>query len=99
MSADRWSICPKCTERREQKIAKLHSDVEDSYGKVTIEEWDNLRARVRKLEDSDKEDTLCEDFDTRINEEWIFSVSYKAGCSECGFTYAFSTEIDTRESL
>ena len=38
MSADRWSVCPNCYKAHYKTVDDAEKDLEESYGKVTLNE-------------------------------------------------------------
>jgi len=96
MSADNWGFCPKCMKQHVKYLEELKKNVEQSYGKVSAEDYLLL---TEKLNNPDKpKDTLREDYDLGISEE-KFYVSYRASCKVCGFTFSFSTIKELSEKL
>lgn len=82
MSADNWTICPRCKkvalaakERDREKLAK-------QYGKLNPAEFIKRSAEVDKP--VELEDTLREDYDIGLH-DGQFYVSYRAGCDRCDF--------------
>lgn len=93
MSADNWTICPKCNIDFEKKEKKIKLDAKNAYGNVSEEEYREL---VKKASTPMVlEETLREDFGIGIRGE-VFEVVYASSCLVCGFKYEFShkKEID-----
>jgi len=106
MSADNWAICPKCLkgmkdslEKAEQKLLSVKRD---SYGQVEYDEFlriiekaDNrvqeLKSGIEKLLRSP---AMREDYEISLDEGGVFSVSYKARCTVCGFEHVFKAHED-----
>lgn len=97
MSADQWSRCPKCTKARLANFENLERQVNDSYGKVPVEEFDRARAHLEaerlKLE-SDKFRTWREDFDVTGAEDGTVQFDYRGSCSVCRLELKFVFEQD-----
>lgn len=94
MSADDWTTCPKCTEKRGQEWRHAERQAADQYGKVTPEEFTKLMEEVhqkRALAEGDQPETLREDYELGIV-KGNFWVTYRASCTVCGFTYEFKKE-------
>lgn len=89
MSADRWSICPKCTKIAKEQKATLKTKVETAYGKVSEQEYHRLLESAGKR--VDLEETLRENFDIGIWDDQ-FQVSYSGSCEKCGFKKEFKTQ-------
>jgi hypothetical protein len=83
MSADSWADCPKCTKATE----KLIEQAKAVYGKVTEEEYNDLRDKI--LATKPNKYTLREDYEIGI---WLgkFEVYYSASCSKCDFEYSYN---------
>lgn len=106
MSATNWAACPRCLARmRAAKSAKL-TEAADSYGKVSIEEFDRLRVEAEAMPTEQRENagldeggySLREDYNgsCQIDEDTgFFAVDYQASCQRCDFEYGFSVHQDT----
>ncbi len=94
MSANDWSICPRCKAKAEAAKAKRLKDVELAYGKSSRADYDLARDNARNQEPL--KDTLREDWEIGIDEDGEFHVIYKAACSKCDFSYRFE---DKRQIL
>lgn len=93
MSADRWSVCPKCKRNAEDLQEEKLRLAEQSYGKVDRNEY------LRLLREADRDEvldeTLRQDWEIRIDEEETFSISFGCSCSVCGFEFSYSHAQDT----
>ena len=96
MSADNWTICPKCKADAFAKRRRLQKQVVESYGKLPQAKYAKL------IEDANAEieleDSLREDYGLGIDKfsdeesgtvEATFVVSYRAACQDCGFRFEF----------
>lgn len=90
MSADAWRICPQCLVEDQKKRIEAMETMEESYGKVSPEEWLKMKADLEKR--SHLEETLREDYGIGTDEEGHFYVSYEARCEVCGFQHSFKHE-------
>ncbi len=94
MSADNWTICPKCIKTHKDARDKAIASVRAQYGKLTSDEF------IAKLRDAEAakptptQETLREDYELGTSKEGVFMVSYSCGCSECGFTFKHRYEQD-----
>jgi len=88
MSADNWTRCQECEDKANLARRLFEQKVQDSYGKVPKEEYLRLNEELNKPEK--REDTLREDYEIGISGD-VFSVSYVAWCTVCGFKYEFKT--------
>ena len=77
MSADNWTDCPKCSK-------KLKEQIEQSYGKVSPEEYQKLL----KLS-SEYQDDLGEYYQIYMDYLGELSISYRCSCRRCGFEFKF----------
>ena len=91
MSADNWKECPRCLKRAIAKKEQLEAMVTENYGKVPVEEFDQLRAEAAKPVDIGQH--LREDYEFYLDEETgEFYASYKGRCQECDFSFEFKHE-------
>lgn len=91
MSADNWETCPNCYRIAIEEYNELGDTIISSYGEIPRDEY---MALVRKYESGMRklEFTLREDYEIGIYDDddgAEFYVSYKAQCSECGFSHIF----------
>ena len=96
MSADAWSICPACAIVRKETIEFSARQIEESYGKVSVETFDKMREdHFRLLKGHGRENTLREDYEF-YRDGFILYISYHAECSECGYKQVYRHEVDSR---
>ena len=88
MSADNWTICPKCEKLEEEKLETLKSDAKSKYGKISEKEYLDLITRVEQA--VELEDTLREDYAIGIVEGKL-EIQYYGSCERCGFKKEFET--------
>jgi hypothetical protein len=91
MSADNWTICPKCKKEKDGKAEKLLQQVAISYGKVSEEMYNRLKNKtVNEIRYSTTSDyTFREDYEIGVYEN-EFTVDYNGSCSKCNFEYSYS---------
>ncbi|GAB3776643.1 hypothetical protein FB382_004355 [Nocardioides ginsengisegetis] len=96
MSADNWGVCPQCKVSRERDIANTERAVAETYGKVSVEKFDDARARLEAKRAEPIQYTLREDYEMGLDEDGEFYVIYSGGCRECGLTHKFkhSEQVD-----
>jgi len=95
MSADNWGICPSCYNKALQSKNADRKTVEESYGKISLEDFNKMfKEAARKVEPEDFR-TLREDYEIGVDREGTFEVTYSGHCSECGFIFRFNKTIDT----
>jgi hypothetical protein len=87
MSADNWTLCPKCLKTENNKRAKQVALAKKSYGVVPPDEYAKL------IEEANApiamQDTLREDYEFSMYDDGTFEASYRAGCNSCGFKHEF----------
>lgn len=88
MSANRWSICPKCRITNELTREGLRQMVAAQYGKIDPEEW--IKARDAADKPVELEETFREDFQQGMTEDGEYIVSYSGRCIACSFAHKFS---------
>jgi len=85
MSADRWTICPKCEIEETRAAKEFSKKVEDSYGKVPAEEYLEMKMKEQDIEPI-LEATLREDYEIGVR-EGALEVSYTCSCNVCRFSF------------
>lgn len=90
MSADRWSICPKCGRTADAIRAERQQAVEAAYGTLPRAEWEAMVAEADKP--VEVYETLREDWDIYLTNDAIVHVAYKAHCDKCGARAEFKHE-------
>ena len=96
MSADRWDTCPKCVEDEEKAFLTLSKEVANSYGKIPVEDFDLLRAKLDQERNKSHEETLREDYEF-YREGFNLGIAYHCKCSECGWSQVYKHEVDGRK--
>ena len=96
MSADNWTICPKCTENELHIIEQKKIALENAYGKVSAKAYLLLVEELTKAEEKlnnedDNQYTLREDYEMGIR-NGNFYVSYRGSCGICGFSFEHKHE-------
>lgn len=91
MSADAWQVCPQCSNGLHKEIEDVRTDMTESYGKVTADEFLYLIEKLAKLErdaekagDDFRQHTFREDYEIYGAETGTLTVSYHGQCTECG---------------
>lgn len=93
MSADNWTICPKCADKHAENIERCERELSQSYGRISSEDWLALRDDAKRQRDVPVKETLREDYDIGVNPNGVFEIEYTASC-ECGFKFSFKHEAD-----
>jgi hypothetical protein len=99
MSADNWTQCPRCKEKNERLADEKEITARNSYGKVSAENFDELREQAKAFRKAiTSDDAFCsslrEDYEIGIY-SGKFEVSYSGQCQTCGFdfTYKYAEEV------
>lgn len=96
MSADRWSVCPKCSQQKDDNVKRFHEEVMNNYGKLPVEQWLALRTEAERTESQPIPETFREDYyiQSPIYGASSVYVSYEGKCSACGFAIDFTYNHD-----
>ena len=87
MSADNWTICPRCKINADRQQRKNEEAMIKAYGKVGAEEYERLRDIV--LNRIEREESLREDYEQSMDDAGNYYVHYSCACSKCGFHWEF----------
>lgn len=87
MSADNWAFCPQCVKKAEIFKEKEIKKANQSYGKVTPEEYLDLRKAAETP--VDLEQTFREDYSIGVDGKGGFIVDYSGSCKVCGLKYSY----------
>ena len=96
MSADNWSICPKCKVTAEHAAASAATKARESYGNVPVEQYQRMIDEADKIASKGLEDTLREDFSVGVKADGTFEVIYGCRCGTCGFAFTFKHSEPTK---
>lgn len=86
MSADNWAVCPRCLHEDKAELAKRQAYVREQYGKVSIEEWDDLSKVLTEEVDAEKFRTFREDYEFWGAETGRLLIEYSGECQVCKLT-------------
>lgn len=90
MSADNWTICPKCKRKAERERAERIASATARYGQERPEDWLHL---MREAEKSlDLKATLREDFHIGVDDAGQFVARYRCRCCHVGCDFAHEFE-------
>lgn len=92
MSASNWAVCPKCLDGARAEHHLLNALARYSYGKVPVEEFDELRRRAEKGVDKEDFRTFREDYEFYIDEGQVVA-SYGGGCDKCHLEVSFTHRV------
>jgi hypothetical protein len=91
MSADNWAICPRCLKRARAAHDVAVEAVKQSYGNVSIEEFDAARAAILDV-DPESLRTFREDYEFYGAESGKVVASYSGNCDNCDLSLNFEEE-------
>lgn len=86
MSADRWSVCPRCEHGRLEVIADRQAELDAAYGQLPLAEFDALRAAQEQRCATRLEPTFREDWEFYGLEDCAVTVEYRGQCRTCALT-------------
>ena len=92
MSANNWGECPDCTSKAVEDRNTLLKKVQESYGKIPIDEFIKIKSESEKP--VKQKSTLREDYELGMMRSRKFYMIYRASCTECGFDVSFKDEKD-----
>lgn len=90
MSADNWAVCPACLHEAREAHHALQAEATAAYGKVSVEEFDALRARAEKGVNEEDFRTFREDYEIYGADDGTIVVSYGGSCSKCKVGTSFT---------
>lgn len=90
MSANNWTVCPKCKANYMARKASLWAKANEAYGKVPPERFSQLCADAEKP--MKVEDSMREDYEIGVDRDGLFTVSYRASCQACDYEFSFKHE-------
>ncbi|WP_010550490.1 hypothetical protein [Brachybacterium paraconglomeratum] len=90
MSADNWTTCPRCTRRREAEIESAEEKIALAYGKVPLDEWEEMRRRQSDLITRKPDRTLREDYEFHGASDGEVVADYSASCDTCDLRVSFT---------
>lgn len=96
MSADSWQVCPNCEKLNEEKENKYWETVENSYGKIYPEEYEE---KINNPPEFEIDETLAEYYEIGIdNSKMELFIRYSCFCNVCGFNYEYNTDIKINDT-
>lgn len=88
MTADNWAECPRCVARAKKAEADQLAAVMDSYGKITLAEFDAALAAIKPVREADLK-TFSEIYEIYGAASGKVTVSYGGYCNTCGLSLQF----------
>lgn len=89
MSADNWTVCPRCVAHTNERRAMRLAEIDDMYGKVPVAEFDAAREDLAAELAIEHEESFREDYEFWGSEEGTVRASYKGACQKCGLKVSF----------
>lgn len=91
MSADNWTVCPKCRPHLSKDKTAAITAANALYGTVPAAEFMEALAKANALPEEDDEPTqLREDYEIGLYKSGWFEISYSCSCTQCGFSWEFN---------
>lgn len=96
MSADRWSVCPRCVQLAERGREAAFQKAQQAYGKVDAETYLQLIRDAEKIDPSRQRmpSNLREDFCQGLKDGNYIS-EYYCHCQQCGWKWSHEITIKT----
>ena len=92
MSADNWTTCPRCKVRSDIGIIASRQMVKDKYGKIPLEEWEEMKRSSDRSSNVMIDSTFREDYQIGMYEDGKFFVIYSGQCSKCNYAFNYRHE-------
>lgn len=97
MSANRWSICPKCKIEYEAQLKRQQENLRAAYGKILIEEFLALQDALQKKERRDLKESMRENFEIGMSDDGFLEINYGCFCNVCRFKFDYNERINSGE--
>lgn len=82
MSADSYSVCPRCKKAALKEYEDLQRQLHEGYGVLPLAEFDELRARAEKP--FEIEESVREYYEFHLDpDESVLHISYHGKCDNC----------------
>lgn len=96
MSADRWSVCPRCVKVAEAKREAAFKKAKEAYGKVDADKYLEMLRKAEGIETDPRRMTrsLREDYGQGLS-GGVYQVSYRCYCNECGWSWEYEQQVET----
>jgi hypothetical protein len=97
MSADNWTVCPRCKANVTTNYIEAQEELSRAYGVVTLDKYRFIEKKVRDLFEALDEmpEALREGYEIGVDEGGIFEVSYSCSCHNCDFEFSHKESVDT----
>ena len=94
MSASSWATCPQCQLRHSAAASAARTDADQSYGLVPAETFRDMQRLAEEKAQPLSEATFREDYEIYGAATGVITVSYGAGCTECGLSVSFTHKVE-----
>lgn len=91
MSADNWTRCPRCDDRRDKEVAKKLADAKAAYGTVASDEWLQMMNAAQGPQINVDVTTFREDYSIGLH-DGVLEISYTGHCKACGLKTEFKAD-------
>jgi hypothetical protein len=98
MSADNYTVCPRCAEKQRDEIATAKANLEKSYGKISAEEFRLAATAVDRIAIEPMPQNLREDYELGIDRDGDFACSFSCSCDVCGWHWSFKHRAEPNTS-
>lgn len=88
MSADNWTICPRCMKATRDAATKSAKKLLAAYGKIGADEYER-RLLVQATTPRKPVDSIREDWEIGMDADGKFTVVYSCSCDICGFSFEY----------
>ncbi len=95
MSANNWSVCPRCKDNARQEVEEAKALLLKDYGKVPVEEFNDRQNAVLEAELALQESdalTFREDYEWYGAHKGLIQGSYQGHCGTCGLSVKVKIE-------
>ena len=92
MSANNWRTCPECIRNWYDKKEQALRKITESYGKVSVEDYNYSKKEYEKMVRSGVSSTLREYYELGMDDTGLFGMSYHCSCDTCGFEFTYKHE-------
>lgn len=94
MGADNWDSCPRCFEEATEALRTRRAKIDASYGKVSVEEFDQAREQWEADRAAHQNFPLHWREDIRVEGACTGTVviTYKGNCSKCKLKLEFEVQ-------
>ena len=97
MSADNWSECPICKNKKKKDVEKLQK----AYGNISMEKFQEMVEELDNQEADEYDGTpLREDYEVGVSDDGLAYIIYSGICQNCGASWQFDKRgIKNKEEM